>query len=96
MKKERRTAGDRRTETTSSSGEARGATGRKKEKKRGAIKSWGRREKLDMGLCAVLLICLSQAELGRVWAEENEGKTLTYAQVSPCKAATSLLSETQN
>ncbi|XP_035469564.1 plexin domain-containing protein 1 isoform X2 [Scophthalmus maximus] len=33
-----------------------------------------RREKsrLDMGLCAVLLICLSQAELGRVWARELE------------------------
>lgn len=77
MKKERRTAGDRRTETTPSSREARGATGRKREKKRGAVKSWGRREKsrLDMGLCAVLLICLSQAELGRVWAEEHEGKT---------------------
>ncbi|XP_049916195.1 plexin domain-containing protein 1-like isoform X1 [Epinephelus moara] len=25
-----------------------------------------------MGLCAVLLICLSQAELGRVWAQEHE------------------------
>ncbi|KAM6898902.1 plexin domain-containing protein 1-like isoform 1-T1 [Lycodopsis pacificus] len=25
-----------------------------------------------MGLCAVLLICLSQAELGRVWAHEHE------------------------
>ncbi|KAE8283952.1 Plexin domain-containing protein 1 Tumor endothelial marker 7 Precursor [Larimichthys crocea] len=25
-----------------------------------------------MGLCAVLLICLSQAELGRVWAREHE------------------------
>ncbi|XP_069560715.1 plexin domain-containing protein 1-like [Brachyistius frenatus] len=25
-----------------------------------------------MGLCAVLLICLSQAELGRVWAQERE------------------------
>ncbi|XP_028990374.1 plexin domain-containing protein 1-like [Betta splendens] len=25
-----------------------------------------------MGLCAVLLICLSQAELGRVWAQEQE------------------------
>uniref|UniRef100_A0A3B4F093 Plexin domain-containing protein 1-like n=1 Tax=Pundamilia nyererei TaxID=303518 RepID=A0A3B4F093_9CICH len=27
-----------------------------------------------MGLYAVLLICLSQAELGRVWAQEHEGK----------------------
>lgn len=27
-----------------------------------------------MGLCAVLLICLSQAELSRVWAQEHEGK----------------------
>ncbi|XP_059180386.1 plexin domain-containing protein 1-like [Centropristis striata] len=26
-----------------------------------------------MGLCAVLLICLSQAELGRVWAQEHQG-----------------------
>ncbi|XP_054455107.1 plexin domain-containing protein 1-like isoform X2 [Anoplopoma fimbria] len=25
-----------------------------------------------MGLCAVLLICLSQAELGRVWAQQHE------------------------
>lgn len=43
-----------------------------------------------MGLCAVLLICLSQAELGRVWAEEPEGKPLffndhsKYAQVFTC------------
>ncbi|KAA8581295.1 hypothetical protein FQN60_002876 [Etheostoma spectabile] len=27
-----------------------------------------------MGLCAVLLICLYQAELGRVWAQQHEGK----------------------
>lgn len=27
---------------------------------------------MDMGLYAVLLICLSQAELGRVWAQERE------------------------
>uniref|UniRef100_A0A1A8BKU6 Guanylate cyclase n=1 Tax=Nothobranchius kadleci TaxID=1051664 RepID=A0A1A8BKU6_NOTKA len=26
-----------------------------------------------MGLCAVFLICLSQAELGRVWAQEHKG-----------------------
>ncbi|XP_008289729.1 plexin domain-containing protein 1-like [Stegastes partitus] len=25
-----------------------------------------------MGLCAVLIICLSQAELGRVWAQERQ------------------------
>lgn len=45
-------------------------------------KSWERREKseLDMGLCVaplwfLLLICLSQAELGGVWAAEQEGKS---------------------
>lgn len=30
--------------------------------------------KLDMDLCAVLLICLSQAELPGVWAQEQKGK----------------------
>lgn len=60
--------------------------GRQREKKtRGVLKSWGRREKsrLDMGLCAVLLICLSQAELGRPWAEEHEGKPL-FLRVQYC------------
>lgn len=45
-------------------------------------KSWERREKseLDMGLCVaplwfLLLICLSLAELGGVWAAEQEGKS---------------------
>ena len=33
---------------------------------------------VDMGLCAVLLICLSQAELARVWAQEQTGKTHTH------------------
>lgn len=53
----------------------------KKKRKAGAAKSWERREKseLDMGLCVAalwffLLIRLSQAELGRVWAAEQEGK----------------------
>lgn len=32
----------------------------------------------DMGLCAVLLIWLSQAELGRVWAQEHKGKEITF------------------
>lgn len=57
-------------------------SGGKKERKTGVTKSWGRREKreLDMGLCAAslwvfLLICVSQAELGRVWAREQEGKS---------------------
>lgn len=65
-----------------------GETGEKK-KRRGIIKSW-RREKtqLDMGLCAVLLICLSQAELGRVWAQEHEGKqqigTYINLTLTPC------------
>ncbi len=65
---------------------------RRRRRRRGVIKSWGRREKsrLDMGLCAVLLICLSQAELGRVWAQEHEGKppffnvNNKYTQVFTC------------
>ncbi|XP_008312356.1 plexin domain-containing protein 1-like isoform X2 [Cynoglossus semilaevis] len=34
-----------------------------------------------MGLCAVLLICLTQAELGRVWAQEREDGV---SRSSPC------------
>lgn len=49
---------------------------RRRRRRRGVIKRRGRREKSqpDMGFYAVLLICLSQAELGRVWAQEHEGK----------------------
>ncbi|XP_058477993.1 plexin domain-containing protein 1 [Solea solea] len=39
-----------------------------------------------MGLCAVLLICLSQAELGRVWAQEYEdamSRTPLWTDVDP-------------
>lgn len=60
----------------------RGSRGKKKKRKAGVTKSWERREKseLDMGLCVaplwfLLLICLSQAELGRLWAAEQEGKS---------------------
>lgn len=73
--RERRKAGEWRSEAPRSSREVRGETGRRR-RRREELKSWGRREqsRLDMGLCAVLLICLSQAELGRVWAREHEGK----------------------
>lgn len=78
-------AGKWRSEAPRSSSVVRGATGETEEEEE-CKKSWGRREKSwpDMGLCAVLLICLSQAELGRVWAQEHEGKPLfcfIYAQV---------------
>ncbi|KAM8888472.1 plexin domain-containing protein 1-like isoform 1-T1 [Synchiropus picturatus] len=37
-----------------------------------------------MGICAVLLICLSQVELGRVWAQEHEvGMTLLQGEEDP-------------
>lgn len=53
-----------------------GKLGKRRRRRQEVIKRRGRREKSqpDMGLYAVLLICLSQAELGRVWAQEHEGK----------------------
>lgn len=90
---ERHAAGKWSSEVPSRICTVRGAARGKKRRKTGVAKSWGRREKseLDMGLCVtplwfLLLIRLSQAELGRVWTGEQKGKNNSMAQAGQSHA----------